>query len=95
MMTPATVSAQTPPKMKMTTDIPAAITTPDKVETRLGTLKFFDGLPDKETTQKLYDNLDFQRGLAVVLNTHADGRTLCDTRGLRGYGTGQSDCFHR
>jgi hypothetical protein len=69
MMTPATVSAQIPPKMKMTTDIPAAITTPDKVETRLGMLKFFDGLPDKETTQKLYDNLDFQRGLAVVLNT--------------------------
>jgi hypothetical protein len=40
------VHAQTPPKMKMTTDIPAAITTPDKVETRLGTLKFFDGFPD-------------------------------------------------
>jgi hypothetical protein len=32
--------AQSPPKMKMTTDIPAAITTPDSVETRLGTLKF-------------------------------------------------------
>jgi hypothetical protein len=29
--------------MKMTTEIPPQITTPDSVETRLGTLKFFDG----------------------------------------------------
>jgi hypothetical protein len=40
--------------MKMTTDIPPEITTPDSVETRLGTLKFVDGFPDKETTQKVY-----------------------------------------
>jgi hypothetical protein len=36
-----------PPKMEMTTDIPAGIAMPDKVETRLGTLNFFDGFPDK------------------------------------------------
>jgi hypothetical protein len=35
--------------MKMTTEIPADIIMPDTVETRLGTLKFFDGLPDKAT----------------------------------------------
>ena len=29
-----------PPKMKMTTDIPESITTPDRVETRIGTLEF-------------------------------------------------------
>jgi hypothetical protein len=29
---------------KMATDIPPSITTPDVVETRLGTLRFFDGL---------------------------------------------------
>lgn len=55
--------------MKMTTDIPSAITTPDTVESRLGTLKFFDGLPDRETTQKVYDNLDFSRAVAAFLNT--------------------------
>jgi len=60
--------AQTPPKMKMTTAIPAAITTPDSVETRIGTLKFFDGFPDDATTQKVYDNLDFIRGVAAFLN---------------------------
>ena len=54
-------------KMKMTTDIPPSITTPDKVETRIGTLKFFDGFPDKATVEKVYDNLDFQRGLQAYL----------------------------
>ena len=39
-------------KMKMTTDTPSSITTPDKVETRIGTLKFFDGFPDKTTVEK-------------------------------------------
>ena len=32
---------------------------PDKLETRFGTLNFFDGFPDKASTEKLYDNLDF------------------------------------
>ena len=48
--------------------IPPEIMTPDSVETRIGTLKFFDGLPDKETTQKAYDNLDFMRGVEAFLN---------------------------
>jgi hypothetical protein len=34
------------PKFKMTTEIPAGILTPDRVETRLGTLHFFNGLHD-------------------------------------------------
>ena len=60
-------SAQDAPKMKMTTDIPPSITTPDKVETRIGTLNFFDGFPDKATVEKVYDNLDFQRGVQAYL----------------------------
>ena len=59
----------TPPQMKMTTHIPPEIVMPDEVETRLGTLKFFDGYPDKQTTAKLYDNLDFSRGVVAYLNT--------------------------
>jgi hypothetical protein len=60
--------AAQPPKMKMTTDIPESITTPDSVETRIGTLKFFDGFPDDATTQKVFDNLDFMRGVEAFLN---------------------------
>jgi hypothetical protein len=47
--------------------IPENIMTPDTVETRIGTLKFFDGFPTKETSQKVYDNLDFIRGVETFL----------------------------
>jgi hypothetical protein len=39
--------------------IPPAITTPDKVETRVGTMEFKDGAPSQATLDKVYDNLDF------------------------------------
>jgi len=57
------------PRMAMTTEIPAEITTPDRVETRLGTLEYFDGFPTAQTVEKAYDNLDFLRGVEVFLNT--------------------------
>ncbi len=50
------------------TPIPATITTPAKVETRIGTLEFFDGMPTQETVAKAYDHLDFMRGVEVFLN---------------------------
>jgi hypothetical protein len=52
----------------MVTDIPASSTTPDHVETRLGTLTFRDGFPDEATVRTVYDNLDFQRGVQAVLS---------------------------
>jgi len=58
-----------PPKMKMTTDVPPGIATPDKLNTRIGTLNLFDGVPDKETAQIVYDNLDFQRGVQAYLDS--------------------------
>ena len=45
------------------------IVTPSVVETqRLGTLNYFDGYPSEETVQKVYDNLDFTRGMETFLN---------------------------
>ena len=61
------------------TPIPSSITTPDVVETRIGTLEFFDGFPNPETTQKVYDNLDFLRGVEVFLN----GIPMTSLEGLR------------
>jgi hypothetical protein len=57
-----------PPKMKMTTEIPPGITTPDEIKTRLGDLNFFDGVPDKETVQKVYNFLDFQHGFQAYMS---------------------------
>jgi hypothetical protein len=50
------------------TKIPETIMTPDKVETRIGTLEFFDGIPTKDTAALVYDNLDFLRGVETFLN---------------------------
>ena len=50
------------------TAIPKFLTTPDKIETRLGALEFFDGYPSHDTVQKCYDNLLFMRGVEVFLN---------------------------
>jgi len=56
-------------KMKMTTNIPEQITTPDQVESRIGTLNFKNGMPDRATIQAVYDNIDFTRAVDVYLNT--------------------------
>ncbi|QAY95758.1 hypothetical protein CWB41_08410 [Methylovirgula ligni] len=53
---------------KYAAKVPSYITTPDTVQTRIGTLKFFDGLPDAQTVQKVYDNLDFARGVETFLS---------------------------
>ena len=52
-----------PRKYKMTSQVPENVLIPDQVETRLGTLKFFDGVPTEETAAKVWDQLDFQRAV--------------------------------
>jgi len=51
----------------MATAVPAGIEAPATVETRLGTLNFFDGFPDDASAEKLFDNLDFQRAVQAYL----------------------------
>jgi hypothetical protein len=52
---------------EMTTEIPVGITTPDKVETSIGTLEYFDGVPSKETAENVYDYLDKMRGVDAFM----------------------------
>ena len=44
-----------------------SISTPDKVESRLGTLEFDDGAPSDATAALLYDHLDFVHGVEAFL----------------------------
>jgi hypothetical protein len=60
---PRLVAAQTMP------GIPPALTTPDRVETRIGTLEFKDGAPTVETAEEVRDTLDFTRALNVYNNS--------------------------
>jgi hypothetical protein len=52
---------------KMTTAIAPGVAVPDKMETSIGTLHLSDGVPDAETTKKIYDNLDRSRALHAYL----------------------------
>ena len=74
------------PKMKMSTTIPPGIEMPDKVETRLGTLKFFDGFPDNASVEKLYDNLDFQRAVQAYLLALAPVNQVANRKAIREVG---------
>ena len=67
---------------KMSTKIPPGIATPDTVETRLGTLRFFDGFPDNATVEKLYDNLDFQRAVQAYLLGLAPVNQVANRKGM-------------
>ena len=42
--------------------------TPDRVDTRIGRLEFFDGFPTDATTRAVFDHLDFMRGVQVFLD---------------------------
>ncbi|WMS44560.1 DUF1254 domain-containing protein [Acuticoccus sp. MNP-M23] len=45
-----------------------SLSIPDKVETAIGTLDFFDGVPTGNTVETVYDNLDRMRALDVYLD---------------------------
>lgn len=53
--------------MQMTTQIPDGITTPDSIETELGDLTFFDGVPDDATAETIYEFLDFSHAYQAYL----------------------------
>src|SRR5271166_3601736 len=55
------------PEFKFSTPLPPGVASPDTVETRFGALHFFDGVPDQASTEKIYDNLDYQRAVQAYL----------------------------
>jgi hypothetical protein len=55
------------PQYKYSTETPPGVEVPHTVDTKIGTLHLFDGFPDKASTEKLYDNLDFQRAVQAYL----------------------------
>jgi hypothetical protein len=80
------VVAQAADKPKMATEMPAGLKAPAEVKTRLGTLRTKDGFPDKATLEKVFDNLDFQRGVQSMLVTMPGASLVGMRRGLRKQG---------
>jgi hypothetical protein len=58
----AGVQAEVPPEALK------AVSIPNEVQTSVGDLKFFDGVPTDATVEKLYENLDRMRGVDVYLD---------------------------
>jgi hypothetical protein len=72
--------------MSTTVDKFASITTPDTVETRLGTLEFDDGAPSEETAALLYENLDFMNGVQAFLGAIPGVSLVAARRGFKSVG---------
>ncbi len=66
--------------------IPPSLTTPDKVETRIGALDFKDGLPSKATLDKVYDHLDYTHALRAFSDTLQGVSIHAIRKGLRDVG---------
>ena len=56
-----------PAAAQVSKEVLDSISTPDQVETSIGTLKFLDGAPYPETADKVYDYLDTMRGVDAFL----------------------------
>src|SRR4249920_4156464 len=69
----------------------ASISTPDRVETSLGTLEFDDGAPSEETAALLYDNLDFMHGVEAFINSFPGASLAAMRRGFLGIGVEDND----
>ena len=70
-------AADTP---KFAAEVPAKITTPEMVDTSIGTLHFKNGAPDAATSTLVYDNLDEMRGVQAFLRgmSATSVRALCN-----------------
>jgi hypothetical protein len=77
---PQLAAAQTAPA------IPSILVTPDTVDTRIGKLEFKDGAPSAETAAKVYDTLDFTRGLDAFLNSYGGASAYAIRQGLLSIG---------
>jgi hypothetical protein len=67
-------------------EIPPAITTPDRIETRIGVLEFKDGAPSAKTTQDVYDTMAFTRGIDAFVNSFSGASAYAIREGFHSIG---------
>jgi hypothetical protein len=66
--------------------IPPGLTTPDRVETRIGPLEFKDGAPSAATAEKVYDALAFTAALNVFNNSFRGASAYAIRKGFHSIG---------
>jgi hypothetical protein len=72
--------------MSAIADMLASTSTPDTVESRLGTLEFDDGAPSEATAALLYDHLDFLHGVEAFLGALPGASLAALRRGFQSAG---------
>jgi len=72
--------------MTVSTEALTSISTPERLDSRLGTLEFVDGVPSGETAERVYDQLDFVHGLNVFLDAFAGASTYAIRKGFHDVG---------
>jgi len=68
------------------TALPPGLHTPDRVDTRVGTLEFKDGTPTIDTAQKVRDALDFTAALNVFNNSFRGASAYALRKGFQSIG---------
>jgi hypothetical protein len=68
-----------------------SISTPDRLDTRLGTLESVDGVPSAQTVEAVYDHLDFVHALNVFLNGYAGASTCALRKGIHEAGAADNE----
>ncbi len=63
----------------------------DRIETRIGTLEFADGVPTVETAQKVFDTLAFTRAVNVYNNSFRGASALAIVKGVQSIGADYGD----
>ena len=56
--------------MTVSSETLRSISTPERLDSRLGTLEFVDGAPSKVTVAKVYDYLDLMHGVEAFVNAY-------------------------
>lgn len=70
----------------VSTETLQSISIADKVESPIGTLEFFDGVPSATTIDKVYDNLDRMRAVQVFLDNQGAASLYAMRAGNAGIG---------
>ena len=69
--------------MTVSSETLRSISTPQQLQTRLGTLEFVNGVPRSETVETVYDHLDFVHALNVYHNGFAGASTYALRKGFQ------------
>ena len=75
---------------ELAAEVLASLSTPDRVESRIGTLEFTDGAPTAKTVETLYDHLDFVHGLNAFLTAFPAASTQAMRQGFLGRRRGRT-----